>query len=445
MELQLFNSLENRITKIKLQPGQTITIYLCGPTVYDHIHVGNLRSVIIFDILHRLLLNLNIKVNYVQNITDIDDKIIAKAQQEKKSEKKISDHYTKSYLANLVRYNILFPTHLPKVTNYIPQIQEFISNLLEKGVAYQQKGEILFGVKKNKEYGKLSGQNLEKLKVNVRGVNQANKEDNKDFVLWKKTTTGITWESPWGAGRPGWHTECSVFINEFFRGQTIDIHGGGNDLLFPHHENERIQYLTHNNQELSKIWLHIAHINWGKEKMSKSLGNVILAKHFYQKYSANTLRYLILNSPYNQVINLSKELIQQATDYIQKIKNLLKKLNFYLYIEKIEITPQEAPKKEELINGLLNNLNTIKVLFFLEQTINSLNKSIDKKESDSKELQKMVDDFYFILDLLGFKFDFIPYNFATKLLIKQWQDLRERSDYDQADLIRRKLQELDVF
>jgi len=179
--------------------------------------------------------------------------------------------------------------------------------------------------------------------------------------------------------------------------------------------------------------------------MSKSLGNVILAKHFYQKYSANTLRYLILNSPYNQVINLSKELIQQATDYIQKIKNLLKKLNFYLYIEKIEITPQEAPKKEELINGLLNNLNTIKVLFFLEQTINSLNKSIDKKESDSKELQKMVDDFYFILDLLGFKFDFIPYNFATKLLIKQWQDLRERSDYDQADLIRRKLQELDAF
>jgi len=183
MELQLFNSLENRITKIKLQPGQTITIYLCGPTVYDHVHVGNLRSVIIFDILHRLLFHLNIKVNYVQNITDIDDKIIAKAQQEKKSEKKISNHYAKSYLANLVRYNILFPTHLPKVTDYIPQIQEFIGNLLEKGVAYQQKGEILFGVKKSKEYGKLSGQNLEKLKVNVRGVNQANKEDNKDFVL----------------------------------------------------------------------------------------------------------------------------------------------------------------------------------------------------------------------------------------------------------------------
>jgi len=192
MELQLFNSLENKVTKIELRAGQTITIYLCGPTVYDHIHVGNLRSVIIFDVLHRLLLSLGLKVNYIQNITDIDDKIIAKSQQEKKSEKEISTHYAKSYLANLVRYNILFPTHLPKVTNYIPQIQEFISNLLKKGVAYQQQGEILFGVEKSKEYGKLSGQNLEKLKVNVRGVNQANKENDKDFVLWKKTTGGIT-------------------------------------------------------------------------------------------------------------------------------------------------------------------------------------------------------------------------------------------------------------
>ena len=192
MELQLFNSLENRITKIGLQPGQTITIYLCGPTVYDHIHVGNLRSVIIFDVLHRLLLSLDLKVNYIQNITDIDDKIIAKAQKERKSEKSISQHYTKAYFDNLIRYNILFPTHLPKVTNYIPQIQEFISTLLEKGVAYQQQGEILFGVEKSKEYGKLSGQNLEKLKVNVRGTNQTNKENNKDFVLWKKTTEGIT-------------------------------------------------------------------------------------------------------------------------------------------------------------------------------------------------------------------------------------------------------------
>ena len=192
MELQLFNSLENRITKLKLQPGQIITIYLCGPTVYDHVHLGNLRPVIIFDVLHRLLLHLGVKVNYIQNITDIDDKIIAKAQGEKKSEKAISDYYTQAYFTNLVRYNILFPTCSPRVTDYVSQVQVFIKDLLEKGSAYQQEGEIFFNVEKSKEYGQLSGQNLKKLKVNVRGITQTNKGNNKDFVLWKKTTEGTT-------------------------------------------------------------------------------------------------------------------------------------------------------------------------------------------------------------------------------------------------------------
>jgi cysteinyl-tRNA synthetase len=191
MELQLFNSLGKRITKLNLQPGQTIAIYLCGPTVYDHIHLGNLRPAIIFDVLHRLLLNLNIKVNYVQNITDVDDKIIAKAQQEKKSEKEISSYYTKSYFDNLICYNILPPTSSPQVTNSIPQIQEFINIILKGGFAYQQEGEIFFRVAKNKEYGKLSGQNLAKLKEGTREINRTNKEDSRDFVLWKKTTEGI--------------------------------------------------------------------------------------------------------------------------------------------------------------------------------------------------------------------------------------------------------------
>jgi cysteinyl-tRNA synthetase len=182
MELRLFNSLENRINKFNFQPGQAINIYLCGPTVYDYIHIGNLRSVIIFDILHRLLLYLKVKVNYVQNITDIDDKIIIKAQQEQKSEKDIGDYYTQCYLANLVRYNILFPTQLPRVTNYVPQVQKFIRGLLEKGFAYQSAGEVFFRVKKSPEYGKLSGQNLEKLKSRQE-ITAENKKNDRDFVL----------------------------------------------------------------------------------------------------------------------------------------------------------------------------------------------------------------------------------------------------------------------
>jgi cysteinyl-tRNA synthetase len=182
MELQLFNSLKNRITKLTFQPHQVINIYLCGPTVYNHIHIGNLRSVIIFDVLHRLLLYLKVKVNYIQNITDIDDKIIIKAQQEQKTEKEISDYYTQSYFANLTRYNVLPPTYSPRVTDYIPQVQEFIKKLLGKGVAYQQAGEVFFAVEKNSEYGKLSGQNLEKLKSGLE-VASENKKNNKDFVL----------------------------------------------------------------------------------------------------------------------------------------------------------------------------------------------------------------------------------------------------------------------
>src|ERR1044072_4959148 len=179
--------------------------------------------------------------------------------------------------------------------------------------------------------------------------------------------------------------------------------------------------------------------------MSKSLGNVILAKDFYEKYGANTLRYLILNTHYNQVINLSEELTQQAADYIQKIKNLLKKLNFYLYIEKVKITEKETPEGEKIINSLLNNLNTVKALFFLEQIINSLNKIIDRKKSDNEELQKEISNFYFILNLLGFKLNLTPYNLETKLLIKNWQELRKKGDYQQADKIRKKLQEMDII
>jgi len=182
MELQLFNSLKKKITQLNLQPGQTINIYLCGPTVYDHIHIGNLRPVIVFDILHRLLLNLGIKVNYIQNITDIDDKIITKAQKEKKSEKEISDYYTQSYFANLARYNVLLPTYSPRVTDCIPQVQKFVKDLLEKGAAYQQIGEVFFEVGKYQEYGKLTGQNLEKLKVGQE-ENIENKKNIRDFVL----------------------------------------------------------------------------------------------------------------------------------------------------------------------------------------------------------------------------------------------------------------------
>jgi cysteinyl-tRNA synthetase len=441
--LRIYNSLGRLTADLNLHPNQAVNIYLCGPTVYDHIHIGNLRPVIIFDVLHRLLLNLKIKVNYIQNITDIDDKIITRAQKEKKSEKKISDYYTQAYFSNLLRYNILLPNSSPRVTDYIPQIEKFIDVLLEKKIAYQKNGEVMFRISGNKEYGRLSGQDLTKLRSGNREISQIDKEDDKDFLLWKKTTEGVTWNSPWGKGRPGWHTECSVFINDFFQGQTIDIHGGGNDLLFPHHENERIQYLAHNNRELSQVWLHIAHIHWKDEKMSKSLGNVISAENFAQNYDTNAFRYLVLNTHYNQVINLSDELINQATDYIQKIKNLNKKLKFYFYQKKLKIIEQENYIREKIINSLLDNLNTVKALYFLEQIITSLNKFID--QNDDVNLQKNVSDFYFVINILGFGFDFSPYDNSIEALINEWQKLRTNGEYEKADKVRSQLQKLEVI
>jgi cysteinyl-tRNA synthetase len=445
MKLQLFSSQEKKIVSLELNPGKVVNIYLCGPTVYDHIHLGNLRPVIVFDVLHRLLLSLGLKVNYIQNITDIDDKIIAKAQQEKKSEKKISNHYTKSYLANLIRYNVVFPAFLPRVTDYIPQIQNFINSLERTGLTYQKGEEVFFRVGENQEYGKLSGQNLAKLKEGTREIAQVDKENNRDFVLWKKTIRGMAWNSPWGMGRPGWHTECAVFIDGIFNSQTIDIHGGGNDLLFPHHENERIQYLAKNKQELSKIWLHVAHLHWKEEKMSKSLGNVVLAKHFAKIHGANTFRYLILNSHYNQVINFSEELIQQAKDYVQKIKNLGKKLYFHLYLEKLQVRSITTFQRKEVVESLLNNLNTIKVFYFLEKVITFLNKSIDQKKINNQEFQEAISDFFFILNILGFKFEFPNYDLRTKLLINRWQRLRKEKKYSQADEVRGELQKNGVI
>ncbi|RHZ37123.1 cysteine--tRNA ligase [endosymbiont GvMRE of Glomus versiforme] len=452
MKLYLFNSLTNQNDYLTLEPQQTVSIYLCGPTVYDHIHIGNLRPIIVFDVLHRFLLHCGYGVKYVHNLTDIDDKIIQKAQKEKKSELIVTQHYIKVYFQNLYNYNIIKPTFTPKVTDYVSQIQKFIDNLIKKKHAYRQENNILFRTKNNSEYGQLSKQKAEKLqsgetRQNSREIIKIDKETFQDFVLWKNTNQGTNWYSPWGHGRPGWHTECVVFIQELF-GKTIDIHGGGQDLLFPHHENERIQYLAANNQELSKIWLHIGHLHWDQEKMSKSLGNVILAKHFYQKYGPNVLRYLFLNSHYNQVINFNEKLLQQAQDYAQKTKNLLKRLKLYFYWKKINIDKQKNNKNnllyQETIQALGDNLNTIKVINYLDEIICRLNKELDEKKATGI-IKSLAAILYFILDILGFKFELVSYDWQICYLLDKWQKLRQNKQFSEADQIRKQLQEKDII
>lgn len=434
MEIKLFNTLGKKKVSIKIYRNKIFRIYLCGPTVYDNIHVGNLRSIIIFDVINRLLLNLKIKVNYVQNITDVDDKIIAKSILKKTSEKKISQFYTKSYFKILKKYNIIKPNNSPLVTNYINKIKKLITILIKRKLAYNFKDEIYFKIKKNSDYGKISGQNLNNLRTGLREINKTKKNE-YDFVLWKKTNKGINWESPWGKGRPGWHTECVSMINENFNNKTIEIHGGGSDLIFPHHENERIQNLSLKKKELSKIWFHVAHIKVNKKKMSKSENNFISAEDFEKKYGSNALRFIIFNTKYNKVINLNENLIKQSIDYIKKLENAVKKIRFYLYENKIKMLIKKNKKIREIINFLLNDLNILKVLFYMEGFITLINKKILKDN-----IKEEINNLFFIFKILGFNFIISDYSSEEKMLIKNWKKLRKNFNYLEADKIRKILE-----
>jgi len=436
MELKLFNTLGKKKTIIKLKKKE-IKIYLCGPTVYDNIHIGNLRSIFIFDIINRTLNKLKIKKKYVQNITDIDDKIILKAKKLKKKEKEISEIYTKKYFDNLLRYNVLIPDYFPKVTSNIEEIKKFIEKITKKKKTYYTNEELVFNIQKESKYGELSGQNLKMLFFSKEKIK--NKKNYKDFSLWKKTKLGINWDSQWGRGRPGWHTECATFIKKIFDNKTIDIHGGGNDLIFPHHENERIQYLSINKKrEISKIWLHVSHVKYNKEKMSKSLGNIIDAKKFYKNFGSNVLRYIFFNTHYKQVININEELIKQNCLYIDKISSFLNKLKFFLYDNNIFFEKNTSNNKE-IINEILNNINTTKIIYLLQKIIKKLNKLINEKKINKKEIIKNIKDLNLIFYILGFKFDLEEYNFSDKLLIKKWKKLKKEKKYVKSDEIREEL------
>lgn len=467
MKLVLFNSLTKKEDELDLTEKKKITIYLCGPTVYDHLHVGNMRSIILFDLLRRLLESLGKEIEYVNNITDIDDKIINKSKELGKSEREVADGYVDAFFLVLSCFNIKTErTTFVRVTDYLEEIKIFIKRLEEKGITYEDNGDILFNLKKTDEweYGKLSGQKI----ANLQQKNTNLKKPSRvyDFALWKKTTEGKKWESEWGLGRPGWHTECVVFIDKIFNHRTIDIHGGGIDLQFPHHENERVQYLVANGRELSNIWLHIAHIHWKKEKMSKSLGNVIYAKDFHRKYGANVLRYIIFSSHYKQTINLNDSLINNSLNYLKRLVKLLKRLKVFCYLNAIKLKEikktlvfEEKNEKKEsfygfngdfrdsVINVLLKDLDTAGVFFYLEKLVVFLNKKINNKKyvnngEEGKEFLLVIYDYIWLLDLLGMSFSIsleAEYSEQEKSLIDNWIILMKEKRFLEADKYRNEL------
>ena len=403
-------------------------IYLCGPTVYDKVHIGNMRPIVTFDLILRGYKHLYPdQYVFIHNITDIDDKIINQAQKLKMSESEISTQYFSFYKEMLKEYNVQTIDKMPKVTEHIGEIASFIQNILNNKNGYEVNKSIYFDTSKFSQYGSVSNINLEKLQ------NQKTHEQKNDFdfVLWKNKKEGMTWETSIGNGRPGWHTECAVFVNHYTKGQSLEIHGGGIDLKFPHHENENIQYIAVNNKPITTQWLHTGTININNQKMSKSLGNIIKADQFLSLYphGADLFRLLIMTSNINAEIEINDTVLQPL---IKKIHQLDKIMN-YLKLNESQLEISYDQKESEIYNNIAQEI----IKYSFAQISKNLNKLI-KQFNESKNII-YAQEIYSYLKFLGF-------NLANKTIDKElinlyheYKTLLSKKEYDKSDEIRKKL------
>ncbi|WP_424526765.1 cysteine--tRNA ligase [Spiroplasma endosymbiont of Glossina fuscipes fuscipes] len=446
--MKLYNTLTRDFTDY----GQTkkVNIYACGSTVYNYIHIGNARAIISVDLLVSFLQFQGIEVNYVQNYTDIDDKIINKAAAEHKTEQEIAEFYIQAFEEDVTNLNIKMPTKWVRVTDHIHDIVTFIQALIKIGAAYEVKGNVYFNIKKYQEvYGCLANKKLAELEVNARIDHDENKHSQYDFALWKNTSTGLSFpfydlNGQKYMGRPGWHTECAVLIDKFFNNQTIDIHAGGIDLVFPHHENERIQFFAKNEgKEISKIWMHNGHLNVANEKMSKSLDNSILVRDFIKLYGANTLRYLLYATNYTQPLNVTDTIIGVVQNEIDKILKVLKAINLFLaeYDLSYNLAKHGDHVKKVLVE-LENNLNSPNVLTIISQMIKMINTQLRNKMLD---LQLASDFYNIIFNIMNFNFKLPVISGEIREYLLEWIKSKDSKDFVKADELRKVLLEKDIL
>ena len=365
--LQITNSLSRKKEVFKPINPKKISLYACGPTVYDNPHVGNARSLVVFDVLFRVLRSLyDNNVTYVRNITDVDDKIIDASKKQKKKINEITEEITKIFHENCKSLNCLEPSVEPKATNHIKEMVEMTSSLIAKGFAYENKGNVYFNIKSFKDYGKLSNKNLDELKAGYRIETSDLKKNLMDFVLWKPSVDEDPgWESPWGRGRPGWHLECSV-MSEKYLGKKFDIHGGGLDLIFPHHENEIAQSRCNNNtSSFANYWIHNGFVTINKEKMSKSLGNIITISDAVKKYSGQVVRLALLSAHYSQPLDWNEDLLNNQKSILNKWYNLYSDKQEHNFI---------------IDDILLDDLNTPGFIAKIHELYSAANKGDEKKK-----------------------------------------------------------------
>ncbi|MDM0769378.1 cysteine--tRNA ligase [Clostridium perfringens] len=448
--MKVYNTLNKKKEEfIPLTPGE-VKMYVCGPTVYNFFHIGNGRTFIVFDTIRRYFEYRGFKVDFVQNFTDIDDKMIKKANEEGTTVKKIGDTYIKEYYQDADALNIERATVNPRATEFIGEIIKFVKGLVDKGYAYEVDGDVYFSTKKFERYGKLSGQNIEDLQSGARISVDERKKDPMDFAIWKAQKPGEpAWNSPWGMGRPGWHIECSCMAKKLL-GETIDIHAGGSDLKFPHHENEIAQSEALTGEPFARYWLHSAFVNVNNEKMSKSLNNFFTAREILERYDADVIRFLMLSAHYRQQLNFSEDLLESAKASVERIYNAIGNLeNLIDEVSREEMNEEEKAYleslnkyKEKYIEKMDDDFNTADAITAIFDLIKDTNTNITI--DSSKELaQKALELIRELGAPLGMFQKSTKGNLEEEIeaLIAKRQQARKDRDFALADKIRDELKD----
>ena len=440
--MKIFNSYTNQLEEFVPIHKNKVNMYVCGPTVYNYIHIGNARPVIFFDTVRKYFEFRNYEVKFVSNFTDVDDKIITKALELKVAEKEVTEKYITAFLNDVEKLNSSTDYIKPRVTEYMDHIIDYIGILIEKGFAYKVDGDVYFRVSNVKDYGILSNRKIEDLLVGARVEVNPKKENPLDFTLWKKTDVGIQFDSPFGKGRPGWHTECVAMIDDIF-GEKIDIHGGGSGLMFPHHENEIAQSKVLNNHSVAKYWMHNGLLNIGENKMSKSEGKTILVKDL--TVNPNGFRLFTLSTHYRSPINYTAEALDVYVNEWEKIHRTYKALYLKLDLNDMlygngKTNPTLLLIFKEFLEAMDNDFNTANAITALQ----NLNKKANQLLRSNSELGvilsalKMFEDFF---KVLGLKCDQKPLLDDDKETYNLWNKARKEKDFENADKYRLILQE----
>ncbi len=443
--MRIYNSYKDQVEEFKSIHKNQVNMYVCGPTVYNYIHIGNARPVVFFDTVRRFFEAKGYNVKFVSNFTDVDDKIIQKAKEENLDEMNVANHYIDAFLNDLEGLNCLTDYIKPKVTNYMTHIISFIDELVKKDFAYEINGDVYFRVESIAEYGRLSNRQVADLKSGARVDINLDKESPLDFTLWKKTTEGLNFKSPFSVGRPGWHTECVAMIDDVF-GEKIDIHGGGADLKFPHHENEIAQSVALHNHRLANYWMHNGRLSIKDSKMSKSIGNVILVKDVEDKMP---LRYFLLSTHYRSPLNYDDEGFQMYEKEFEKLESSMKQLFRLLdlqgQLEIVEIVDAEILDVMKAFDDAMeDDFNTANAITALQSLLKIMNVSVRKKAS-SHYYNQLNQAVQYMVNILGLKVELEPMSQEDKDMYLQWEQARKQKKYKLADELRTKLTERGIL